>query len=92
VTNENKHEYVQLITENRLTTAIREQINAFLEGFHDIIPRELVQIFNEKELELLISGVPDIDIDDWKNNTEYRGYTSTSAQVFFGIWQRHTDA
>ncbi len=81
VTDENKHEYVRLISENRLTTAIREQIAAFLAGFHDIIPRELIQIFNEKELELLISGVPDIDIDDWKNNTEYRGYTSTSAQV-----------
>jgi E3 ubiquitin-protein ligase HUWE1 len=32
-------------------------------------------------LELLISGVPDIDIDDWKNNTEYRGYQSSSPQI-----------
>lgn len=40
-----------------------------------------MRIFNEKELELLISGVPDIDIDDWKNQTEYRGYTSVSGPV-----------
>lgn len=81
VTQSNKHEYVQLVVENRLTNAIREQITAFLSGFHDIIPKELVAIFNEKELELLISGVPDIDIDDWKNNAEYRGYSSTSPQI-----------
>lgn len=39
-------------------------------GFHDIVPAELVAIFNEQELELLISGLPDIDVDDWRNNTE----------------------
>lgn len=72
---------MNLIVENRLTTAIKDQIKSFLDGFHEIIPRDLVKIFNEKELELLISGVPDIDIDDWKNHTEYRGYTSVSAPV-----------
>ncbi|KAI9470603.1 MAG: hypothetical protein EXX96DRAFT_362871 [Benjaminiella poitrasii] len=81
VTEENKHEYVALVTEQKLTTAIKDQINAFVQGFHDIIPAHLIQIFNEQELELLISGLPDIDIDDWKNNTEYQGYTSSSPPV-----------
>jgi len=61
VTEENKHQYVDLVAEHRLTTAIRPQINAFLEGFNELIPRELISIFNDKELELLISGLPDID-------------------------------
>jgi E3 ubiquitin-protein ligase HUWE1 len=61
VTEENKHQYVDLVAEHRLTTAIRPQINAFLEGFGEIIPKELISIFNDKELELLISGLPDID-------------------------------
>jgi E3 ubiquitin-protein ligase HUWE1 len=30
VTEENKQEYVQLLTEHRMTTAIRQQIDAFL--------------------------------------------------------------
>lgn len=81
VTEENKHEYVALVTEQKLTTAIKDQINAFLQGFHDIIPAQLIQIFNEQELELLISGLPDIDIDDWKNNTEYQGYSPSSPQI-----------
>ncbi|KAI8810926.1 hypothetical protein BJ742DRAFT_675473 [Cladochytrium replicatum] len=81
VTEQNKHEYVKLITEYKLTTAIREQIDAFLSGFHEIIPKDLVSIFNEQELELLISGLPDIDIDDWKNNCEYSNYSQSSPQV-----------
>lgn len=63
VTEENKHQYVDLVAEHRLTTAIRPQINAFLEGFTELIPRELISIFNDKELELLISGLPDIDCE-----------------------------
>ncbi|GAA5813130.1 hypothetical protein MFLAVUS_006599 [Mucor flavus] len=81
VTEANKHEYVALVTEQKLTTAIKDQINAFVQGFHDVIPASLIQIFNEQELELLISGLPDIDIDDWKNNTEYQGYTSSSPPI-----------
>ncbi|CAO3595638.1 unnamed protein product [Absidia cylindrospora] len=81
VTEQNKHEYVNLVTAQKLTIAIKDQINAFLQGFHDIIPASLIQIFNEQELELLISGLPDIDLDDWKNNTEYETYHSTSPQI-----------
>ncbi|KAK6938058.1 Ubiquitin-associated domain, partial [Dillenia turbinata] len=78
VTEENKHKYVDLVAEHRLTTAIRRQINAFLEGFNELIPCELISIFNDKELELLISGLPEIDLDDMRANTEYSGYSAAS--------------
>jgi E3 ubiquitin-protein ligase HUWE1 len=61
VTDENKMEYVQLVAQFKMSNGIRKQIDAFLEGFHELIPPELISIFNEKELELLISGMPDID-------------------------------
>ena len=81
VTETNKVEYVRLVTEQKLVVAIQDQIQAFLSGFHEIIPKDLIKIFNEQELELLISGLPDIDIDDWKNNTEYQNYTASSPQI-----------
>ena len=59
----------------KMTTNIQSQIRSFLEGFHEIIPvgalmlllaqpvqAALISLFNEKELELLISGLPTIDI------------------------------
>lgn len=43
-------EYVQLVTELRMTRAIQPQINAFLHGFHTFIPASLIQLFDEYEL------------------------------------------
>ncbi|KAB5586032.1 hypothetical protein GE09DRAFT_1210617 [Coniochaeta sp. 2T2.1] len=81
VTEENKHDYVRLVVEHKLLSSVQEQMEHFLKGFHDIIPAELIAIFNENELELLISGLPDIDVDDWKANTEYQNYTAASQQI-----------
>ena len=97
VTEENKQEYVRLMVEWKLTGSVKEQLDEFLKGkltmttsdltvliflgFHDIIPAELIAIFNEQELELLISGLPEIDVDDWKSNTEYHNYTASSPQI-----------
>ena len=63
VTEETKHEYVDLVADHILTNAIRPQINSFMEGFNELVPKELISIFNDKELELLISGLPEIDCE-----------------------------
>lgn len=81
VTEENKKEYVHLVCQMRMTGAIRKQLAAFLEGFYEIIPKRLISIFTEQELELLISGLPTIDIDDLKANTEYHKYQGNSIQI-----------
>ena len=39
VTEENKREYVNLVARHRMTTAIKPQINSFLEGFWDLVPK-----------------------------------------------------
>ncbi|KAJ8983063.1 hypothetical protein NQ317_007105 [Molorchus minor] len=91
VTEENKMEYVQLVCQMKMTGAIKQQLNSFLEGFYDIIPMRLISIFNEQELELLISGLPNVDIDDLKANTEYHKYQGNSLQVsiFFILPKQH---
>lgn len=81
VTEDSKMEYIRLVCQMKMTGAIRQQLNAFLEGFYDIIPKRLISIFNEQELELLISGLPTIDIDDLRTNTEYHKYQPNSLQI-----------
>ena len=39
-------------------------------GFHELVPPELISIFTPKELELLISGLPDVDLDDLQVRTK----------------------
>ncbi|XP_004077774.1 E3 ubiquitin-protein ligase HACE1 isoform X2 [Oryzias latipes] len=87
VTQENKAEYVQLVTELRMTRAIQPQINAFLRGFHTFIPPSLIQLFDEYELELLLSGMPEIDVEDWFRNTEYTSGYSDQEPVVQWFWE-----
>ena len=61
VTNENKAEYIRLFCQEKMANSIKDQIKAFLEGLNDIIPKELLGIFDHRELEMMISGLPEID-------------------------------
>lgn len=81
VTDENKMAYVKLVTHHRMATGIRQQIDHFLKGFHQLVSPNLISIFNENELELLISGMPDIDIDDLRANTDYANYKPTDSVI-----------
>ena len=81
VTEENKKEYVQLLSQFKMTATIESQIKAFLKGFYELIPVDLISLFNELELELLISGLPDIDVEDMRRNTEYTGYRVDSPVI-----------
>uniref|UniRef100_A0A671UPE1 HECT-type E3 ubiquitin transferase n=1 Tax=Sparus aurata TaxID=8175 RepID=A0A671UPE1_SPAAU len=87
VTQDNKAEYVQLVTELRMTRAIQPQINAFLHGFHTFIPASLIQLFDEYELELLLSGMPEIDVQDWCRNTEYTSGYDRQEPVIQWFWE-----
>lgn len=56
-----KHEYVDLVAGHILTIATRPHIKSFLEGFSELVPRELISIFNDEVLEMLIIALPDIE-------------------------------
>lgn len=81
VTEQNKLEYVQKYCYFKMAEAIKPQIESFLEGFHQLIPQHLISIFDSKELELMISGLPDVDVNDLKQNTEYHNYTVNDQQI-----------
>ncbi|KAK4643054.1 NEDD4 E3 ubiquitin-protein ligase [Podospora pseudocomata] len=86
VTEENKKEYVDLMVKWRIEKRIAEQFQAFKEGFQELIPHDLINVFDERELELLIGGIAEIDVDDWKKHTDYRGYTESDEVIQF-FWQ-----
>lgn len=86
VTNDNKKEYVELITEWKIHKRVEEQFKAFMDGFNELIPEDLVNVFDERELELLIGGIAEIDVEDWKKHTDYRGYQETD-EVIQWFWK-----
>lgn len=83
VTEANKHEYIDLLVEWRFNRGVEQQTKAFFTGFNSVFPLEWLQYFDERELELLLCGMQDVDVDDWQRNTVYRHYAPQSKQVIY---------
>jgi E3 ubiquitin-protein ligase NEDD4 len=73
VTNENFPEYLEACLKYRMMMAVKPQLTELLLGFFDVIPEPLLTVFDFQELELLMCGLPVIDLEDWKEHTEYSG-------------------
>ena len=74
VTNENKVKYIHLLAHFKLHKQIKDQVNAFNEGFKSIIRQEWLNMFSVSEIQLLISGsLNDINFEDLKKNVQYWG-------------------
>ena len=87
VNEENKLEYVSLRKKWRVEGEVKPQIASFLEGFHAVIPEDLLSFFEPGELELLMCGLPVIDVKEWEEYTEYRGEYSGEHQVIRWFWE-----
>jgi hypothetical protein len=77
VTNENKHEYLDLLLKYFFYSS-DNQMTAIKEGFYQFVPLEYLKEFEPEELEQLLAGNKDIEVNDLKSNTEYgEGYTES---------------
>lgn len=72
VTDDNKEEYVELMLRWRLDRGVAQPMEAFKKGFAEVLPVHLLLNFDAQELEFLTAGTLEIDLDDWKANSEYR--------------------
>ena len=73
VTDANKGQFLALVLKYKVLDAIRPQLGAFLRGFDDVLDRNSLAVFDYQELQLMIGGLADIDVDDWKRHTRYLG-------------------
>jgi hypothetical protein len=73
VTNDNFPEYLEACLRYRMMNQVKDQLTELLLGFLDVIPEPLLTVFDFQELELLMCGLPEIDMDDWRLHTEYSG-------------------
>lgn len=63
---------------------MKEQSEAFTRGLWDVIDKSWLQIFNEPELQVLISGATGagVDVDDMRANSRYiGGYTGIERTI-----------
>lgn len=86
VTYETRELYVEKKAYYTLYKTVQRQLDSFLEGFYEIIPFKVISLFSYKELELVISGLPDFNLEDLKKSTTYYGYTEESPQIVW-FWE-----
>ena len=48
-------------------------LNEFLSSLFTLIPKRLLSVFEPWELEMILYGIPFIDLNDWRENTDYKG-------------------
>jgi E3 ubiquitin ligase SMURF1/2 len=58
----------------------------FFLGFCELIPNQLLRPFDERELELVICGISNIDVNDWKQYTRLKHCAPETPQVVW-FWQ-----
>lgn len=86
VTEDNKKEYVKLYVNYRFMRGIEQQFLSLQRGFAELIPSMLLRPFDERELELLICGISNIDVADWKTHTRLKHCAPDTTQVAW-FWQ-----
>ncbi|KAH9091248.1 hypothetical protein LEN26_018822 [Aphanomyces euteiches] len=69
VTNANKTEYVERMVHYLLFDSVAPQLQQLVHGLYEVLPQELLMIFDYKELELVLCGFSEIDVADWKRCT-----------------------
>uniref|UniRef100_A0A674B0V1 HECT-type E3 ubiquitin transferase n=1 Tax=Salmo trutta TaxID=8032 RepID=A0A674B0V1_SALTR len=73
VSEKNKKEYIERMVKWRIERGVAQQTESLVRGFYEVVDVRLVSVFDARELELVIAGTAEIDLADWRNNTEYRG-------------------
>jgi hypothetical protein len=82
VTGENLSVYLEMYFKYLMLERIKPQVIELLLGFYDVIPEPLLTVFDYQEIELMMCGLPTIDIDDWKKHTKYTGlFENTKART-----------
>ncbi|XP_055616369.1 E3 ubiquitin-protein ligase HECW2 isoform X1 [Toxorhynchites rutilus septentrionalis] len=86
VTEKNKREYLERMVKWRLERGVQEQTESLVRGFYEVVDPRLVSVFDARELELVIAGTAEIDLNDWRVNTEYRSGYHDGHQVIVWFW------
>ena len=91
VTFENALEYADLLERQRLTEA-GAAYAAIRKGMSAIVPMNLLYMFSWKQVETLVCGAADINVEVLKGNTAYDGLSDSSPQIqmFWEVFREMT--
>eukprot|EP01080_Neovahlkampfia_damariscottae_P001355 gene1355-11437_t len=82
--------FMEILSKWVLLKSCRNEIMIILNEIFKILPMNLFSIFSSSEIEILLCGFIHVDLDEWKSNTLYDGYTKNSEEIF-NFWDAVTN-
>ncbi|KAJ3332601.1 putative E3 ubiquitin-protein ligase [Blyttiomyces sp. JEL0837] len=86
VTQSNKKEFVDRYTNWILNESIEKQFEAFREGFYHVCGGNALSLFRPEEMEMMVRGGTELDIQSLESVTEYEGFRPDEPSVRF-FWE-----
>ncbi|CAJ1390082.1 unnamed protein product [Effrenium voratum] len=89
VTEENKMQYLDLLCHHRLLDSVQPQVAALERGMAALVPAEvqerLQRVLSPTELGLLLCGVNELNVEEWKASS--RTAPGTSPEIWETFWR-----
>ena len=79
-------QFVQLAAAHRLVGRVQAETDAFLGGFHQLVPLELCGQLDASELQLLVCGQPTIEVPPLRATAVYAGGLDEHSSVVQWFW------
>lgn len=71
VTDANKRQFVERKWQFLMVENAASQLYVFLKGVYEVLPYEQLVLFDSEELDFVLCGSSEIDVDDWEQNTRH---------------------
>ncbi|XP_063222882.1 apoptosis-resistant E3 ubiquitin protein ligase 1 isoform X2 [Bacillus rossius redtenbacheri] len=81
-----RHQYLDALAQYRLATCVKDEVEHFLKGLNELIPDNLLSIFDENELELLLCGTGEYSIADFRAHHVVNGGSPEFRRVLDWFW------
>ena len=85
--NENKHLFIEKVIYYETLYNYEEQIERIKKGFFSLMGNKICKIFQPEEFAYELSGQIEIDLEDWKNNTIYKGHYNKDNKTIKIFWE-----
>ena len=85
--NDNKNIFVNKVVELICFKSIKTELKSLKNGLIGVIPLNFIKIFSIEEFNFILSGQQEINLNDWKANTIYKGNINEKNEVIKFFWE-----
>mmetsp|Transcript_40085 Transcript_40085/g.126022 ORF Transcript_40085/g.126022 Transcript_40085/m.126022 type:complete len:651 (+) Transcript_40085:754-2706(+) len=79
-------EYRNLVVQKRLFDDVKQQMDFLCQAFHDIVPDHLLNCFSHGDLQSLMFGVHEVQIESMMKHVEYGESIAETSQIVQWFW------